>query len=77
MSLIKNRPEFFKLFIDEYQSDPDFLKNFLTTKRLYYLYNFKNSEEDETKAPFSVLFKNKDKSFTNQINMRVLLGYLN
>ena len=63
MSLIRNRPEFFQLFIDEFQLNPEFLENFLTTKRLYYLYNFKNEEEDEKEAPFSVLFRSKDKSF--------------
>ena len=62
MSLIRNRPEFFQLFIDEFQLNPEFLENFLTTKRLYYLYNFKNEEEDEKEAPFSVLFRSKDKS---------------
>jgi hypothetical protein len=63
LSLAKNRPEFFQLFIDEFQLNPEFLENFLTTKRLYYLYNFKNEEEDEKEAPFSVLFRSKDKSF--------------
>ena len=56
MSLTKNRPEIFKLFINEFQYNSKFLKNFLTNQRLYYLYNFANEEEDEIKAPFSVLF---------------------
>jgi hypothetical protein len=63
MSLTKNRPELFKLFINEFQYNSKFLKNFLTNQRLYYLYNFANQEEDEIKAPFSVLFSKKDKTF--------------
>ncbi len=63
MSLTKNRPELFKLFINEFQYNSKFLKNFLTNQRLYYLYNFANAEEDEIKAPFSVLFSRKNRKF--------------
>jgi hypothetical protein len=41
-SLIENKPNYFKFLIDEFRQYPKFLKEFLTSKRLYYLYNFKN-----------------------------------
>lgn len=41
-SLNYNRPDFFRLFLEEFESDPNFFVNFLTSKRLYFLYNFKN-----------------------------------
>ena len=41
-ALTENKPKFFKFLIDEFRSNPKFLKNFLISKRLYFLYNFKN-----------------------------------
>ena len=42
LALTENKPKFFKILIDEFRSNATFLKDFLISKRLYFLYNFKN-----------------------------------
>ena len=52
-ALMLNRPQFFQLFLDQFQANPELIKNFITSKRLYFLYNFKND------VSFKI-FNNKD-----------------
>ena len=42
-SLVDNRPDFFGYYMDVFKYDKYFRSNFVTTQRLYYLYNFKNN----------------------------------
>ena len=41
-ALTDNRLDFFGYYMNEFRYVKDFMANFVTSQRLYYLYNFKN-----------------------------------